>query len=349
MKFEREALLAVLTNARPALPARGGGVTPELSYFWFDKRYVYAYDGGLGVRLAYASELDLGVPGIPLMELLRTSALKEVSMVVGADGVLTLQMGKSKVQLATLPSERRPWPFPELNGVHNLTLTERVLAALKEVLFLKVKQELHAVHFGVTVVPRKSWLEFYTTDSVGVAQALVRERPDKLPRFVLPWAFINRVLSLIKPGATLQVLDKCLMVAAGDVLICSNRLELPEFPDLPTTLERTVPEGAPIALPEGLQPVLERARILAGEKEPLLTLTVKDGTLHVQGSYPLGTVDEALPLGVELPEVTARFAADRIGLGLGSADSFMLSKRALVLYGGEDFLYVTAARSGGAS
>lgn len=346
MKFEREALVSTLMDARPALPKKEG-ITPEFSHFWFDQKYVYANNGGLGVRLELATELDCGVPGTTLLDLLKTSALKEVFL-DQTDDTVVLQMGKSKYPLVSLPSDRRPWLYPEppKKADQVLTLSERIMVALRQIDFLRVKPETQVVHHGITVYPRKSWLEFYTTDTVGVAQAIVRERPGTLPRFVLPWDFIERVLTLIEPGASLHVRDDCLSVSSKGAMICSNMLELPEHPDLAKVVERGLPEGDPIELPQGLQQMVERACILAGAKEPLLAFTSKGTSLQVTGKYDLGSLDEKITLKAKLPAISAKFGADKIGLGLANADSFLFSDKALAFYGGEDFLYITSSKGG---
>src|SRR5262245_38170160 len=96
--FDREALLSTLTDAAPAV-ARAS-LIDGYKNFWFDEKYVYALDGGLGIRLPLETELVCGVPAKPLLDLLKTSALKEVFLDSTGTKVV-LQMGKSKVSLVS--------------------------------------------------------------------------------------------------------------------------------------------------------------------------------------------------------------------------------------------------------
>lgn len=349
--FEREELLSVLSDARAAL-GDSKGIIPELSHFWFDSKYVYAYDGGLGIRLGLKTELDCGVPGKLLLDILRTSALKQVSLEIVKSN-LVVHLGKSKVTIATLPGDRNPWEFPDelpRKTVKALVLTERIIEALELVSFVKTSKAdktitPKVIHLGVTFIPQKSVLELYTTDSRGMAQAVVEERPaTDVPTFLAPWEFVDQVLKLIEPGATLHVLDKCLMVGMPGTLICSNLLELPEAPDLPKTLDRLLSDlPDAIALPAGIQPILDRANILAGSDDPTLTFVVKDSTLQIQGKYQSGALDEKLPVKGKMPAVTTKLDAGLLVRGLGKTDTFALGKKAMVLYGGDNFLYVMAA------
>jgi len=324
--FEREHLLSVLTDAKPALSA--GGIIPALSHFWFDTKYVYAYDGGLGVRLDLKSELDCGIPGKTLYDLLKTSTVKEVFLDIVKDDVV-LQLGKPKVKLAPLDGSQTPWNFPasppKKEGA-SLVLSEQILAALHRVLFVRASKPIYAVNHGVTFEPFDEHLELYTTDNSSIAQVVVDEQLSKdVPRFVAPWAFLGSVLELV---------------------ICSNVMELPDKPDLPDMVDRLLTKQKPIALPTGFQSVLDRVLILAGADEALLTLTTSEDSIHIQAKYVLGSVDETLPLKGKPTEVTGQFSATLISRALSHADSFSISKKALALHGGKDFLYIMAAKTG---
>ena len=343
--FEREKLVSILTDARPALS--GGGILPELSHFWFDEKYVYAYDGGLGVRLALETNLNCGVPGKVFYDLLKTSTLKEVFLDVVKETVV-LQMGKAKVQVATLDKERGPWPFPASapKKAVSLTLTEEILVALRQVMFVKTSDATQAVHHGVVFEPFDDHLELFTTDGNSMARVTVEEQlPEDVPRFVAPWGFLGRILELVEPDSKLFILDDCLLAGGGDVLICSNLLELPDAPNLIKTLGAHLTKDKPVALPAGFQAVLDRALILAGSEEPLLTLTIDGETLRIEGDYDVGSVNEKLSVPKsKMPTVSVRFVANLLVRGLGHAETFTLSKKSIVLYGGENFLYLLAAK-----
>ena len=354
MDFDREELASTLADASPALAKSKSATIPGLDHYWFDGDYVYAYDGGLGVRLVCRTELDCGLPGRVLLELLRTSALKLVSIADPEKKDVVLQLGKSRVKLASLDPDRSAWRFPssgnKAKAQGTLTLTEEVLAAISRVSFVRAAPSKEttprAVDNGVTVVPQKNALEFYATDAGSIARTVVGGNPPKaLPRFIAPWAFVDRFLQLAAPGAALHVLEDCLMVESKGVQICSNLLELPPEPDLPVLMARHLrDEDDPVVeLPSGLQAVLDRATILAGQEQALVTVSTEGKALILRGRYGLGSLDEELPLKVKVPPASAKFRAHMIRRGLGQAKTFMLSPQAIVLDDGADFVYVHSA------
>src|SRR5687767_12853360 len=107
MKFDREELLSSLADASPALAKTD--TIPGLDHFWFDGKYVYAYDGGLGVRVPLKLDLECGLPGKTLLELLKTSALKEVEIEAPKRDA-TIKMGKSSVTMVTMDLDKMGWP-----------------------------------------------------------------------------------------------------------------------------------------------------------------------------------------------------------------------------------------------
>lgn len=363
MQFDREELLSVLTDANPAL-AKAANI-PGLDHFWFDGEYVYAYDGGLGVRVAFKSELDCGLPGKALLDLLKTSALKQVDLDITKTDVV-LKMGKAKVNLVSLDLDRMAWNFPikgkkgyiypndknrPAESVGTLELTEQVLDAITRVSFLRgtVDKDVQprVVHQGVTIVPQKDSLEFYTTDSTSIARVSVKGKPPKgLEMVVAPWAFVDRVLELAEPGAKLQVLEDCLIVEGDGIQVCSNLLEIPEDPNLSQTLAYHLRDDQdPVAeLPAGLQPVLDRVEILAGPDEAVVRLTTEGKLLILDGNYALGSLDEELPLKVKLEVMSASFVAKRLRRGLGQAKFFIISQKAIAFDDDESFVYVVAAK-----
>lgn len=342
MTFDREELLSILSDARPALGTVP--VIPELSHFWFDKKYLYAYDGGLGVRLAFKTELDCGIPGKTLLDLLRTSTQKEVFL-DDVDDTVILQMGKAKVSIAMLNGERRTWPFPDSipkKTIGSIVLSEAMVEAFNKVLFVRASKPSKAVNHGITIIPKKKDIEIYTTDDNSIAQAIVDEVPPAgLKKFVAPWGFVDRILELVEPGATLHILPDCLMVENKEVLICSNLLELPDNPDLPKTIADSLNDNDPINLPVGLQPILARATILAGQDDAKLNLSVKGNNLQLKGRYALGSLDEQVALKTK-GDGTGVFTAGLINRALPYVDSFVISDRALALYGEGNFLYLLA-------
>lgn len=348
-KLDREALVKALTAVKPAL-GKVGGVMPAWGHFWFDGEYVAAYNGGLGIRLPFATKLDMGIPGEPLLKLLATSTLKEMSIEPSKGGV-QLGLGRSRVQLTALPPEQRMWPYPAVDAPSSkwkaaLTMTPALLEGLVKLAFIKVPQPTDAVHYGIAIFPTDKTLELYATDTLTLASLVIKEPPSPdLPDFIAPHPFVKQLLELAKPDDVLYVLSDCLLLMGeAGLLIGSSLLEFPEKPDMPNIVAEHA-KGKGVPLPVELSLVLERAEILAGGQAQGLNLSISDGALSLKGKYAFGALDEEIPLTGKHPAVSASFVAEYIARGLTHADHISISKRALVLSGADGFVYIVSAHS----
>ena len=351
MQFEREELQSALKDASPAL-ARTPEI-PGLECFWFDGKHVYAYNGGLGVRIKLKADLDCGLPGKTLMDLIGTSALKQIELDEKDDGDATLKMGKSRVNLAAKAGDKNPWGFPESpekanNVVDELELTEDVFAAFTKVSFARLSgKPLTAVHNGISVIPSKGTLEFYATDSNSMARLALEVKVGKdLPNFIAPWEFVDRFLALLEPGDMLYVLEDCLVAVGDRAMVCSNLLEFPDHPDMPKTVDELLKDEPLMAdLPDGLQSVLDRASILSRDKEGApVKITTSANRLKIEGKYGLGAVSEDLTLKGKVDAGEASFRAHLIGRGLRHAKTIgMAGSGVLVLKDGDEFVYLVSS------
>jgi DNA polymerase III sliding clamp (beta) subunit (PCNA family) len=346
MQFDREELLSVLADGAPALNRTSE--IPGLDHFWFDGTYVEAYNGGLGIQLKLKTDLDCGLPGKPLLDLLRTSALKEVDIEGGDGKPIVIKMGRSRVTLASLPSDRNPWGFmppSKAKSQPSIILSAELQSAFTRVSFVhRLSKPTQIVHNGITVLVAKDGLELYATDSKSMARTTVKVKPPKaLPDFIAPWGFVERVLTLVEPDSALYVMDDCLMAVGKNTLVCSNVMELPEHPDLGKTMDAFDTDDLAVEIPAGLPSVLDRALILAGgAEEPKITIESNGKGLSVHGKYPLGQVDEQFALKSDLEKEEGVFRSDLVRRGLGVAKTITITSKVLVLRD-DDLLYVVSA------
>lgn len=354
-KFDRAELLAALKTAAAGL-AKSSAV-PGLDHFWFDEKFVYAYDGGLGVRVELESDITCGLPGKPLIELLQTSALKEVEIEWKEKTGVTLKMGKSVYPLVSKDFDRFEWRFPEgwgkKSGVKflgQLKLSEEVLGAITKVGFARlVGKPTQVVHNGVLLHPLEDTVEFYVTDSASMVRSKAEASgAEALGDILLPWGFVDQFLEVAEPDDPLVVLEDCLMVDGKTVRICSNRLELPDEPNLPKRMAPLVrgEDDKFVELPPGLQAVMDRTLILANRDEDgaLVKIEIEGKALSVSGKYALGAVDEEFTLKSSLPDAAGLFKAGVVRRGLSQASSFRLTDKVFVIDDGGDVSYVMAAK-----
>ena len=345
MKIEREDFIKALALVKPALAS--GGVVQELNHLWFDTKFVYAYDGGFGIKLPLKTDLECGVPGTPLINLLGTSALKEAELQQEKDKLL-LKFGKSTSKLALLELDRKVWNFPvKLPKNANPTpLGEDFIEALRRVLFIRASPQTRVEHYGVLVNVNKNDLELVTTDSKSMAAVTLKGagKGAAFEKVLLPFNFAEEIVSQAPEGVDLYVLEDCLIAVADSVELYSNVLDVSATRNLSEIIQHQL-DGHPktVELPPGFEAALSRAEILAGKDEAFLSVGVNGAGLQLQGSYGLGSVQETLPLEGKLAEAKLRVLAEMLRRGLKHSESFSVSKESLLMKGGGGFIYVVAA------
>lgn len=342
MLVVRDEFTVELAKLKPALSS--GGIVQELSHFWFDKANAYAFDGGFGVKLKLKTELDCGVPGAQLLGLLSTSALKEASLEL--NGVsLAVKLGKSSSKLVTLEASRKVWPFPVKmpKGVVTLELGEDFIEALRKSLFIKASPATRVEHHGVMLQSSKNGLELFSTDSATMARVTVEAKASPGVKVLLPRDFAAEIVAQSPGGVTLLLAKDCTIAEADGISFYSNMLDISTADDLSTVVEKNLgkhPKG--VALPAGLGSALERAEILAGNKDAEVWASVEKDTLVLSGDYPFGALSEKLPLDDKHPSVKLRLQAGLLRRALPYAESFSLTESSLILRGEPGFTYVIA-------
>lgn len=344
MKVDRKAFVEVLENLKPALSS--GGAIPELKHFWFDGKYAYAYDGGLGVRLPLESDLKGGILGTALLGLVNSSMLKEIFLDV-VKGELVIQIGKSKVTLPVLDVESNPWPFPVKANTQDveLKLTQEFIDAIKFVRVLKADNPKRADHYGVVLFPSRDIIGLYTTDSQSIASVEVKGKyARELDKIVLPHSFAAQLVSLGKVEHQVYFSSDFIMAELVEAQVCSNLLDSTDVYDIPSVVDKYVTgKEKYVDTPVLLQETLARASILAGPKENYIKLSINKKELQVTGKLALGALQEKLTLVQDGGSGEITVELSKIKSFSKATSSFAISKEALILLGEGTELFVVAA------
>lgn len=346
MKLSREKLLAYLSLVRPAVGSVGA--VAELSHVWFSEGTLSAYNGGLGISVA-AEEIALncGLPGAILTSLLKSSTLKELEL-KQERGTLTAKLGRTSLKLATLDPERRIWPFDEeAVPPTQLAITEELLEALKRVAIIHAANPTNVVHYGVVVEPGEGGLELYTTDTQTLATVTVEMKiPKGLERTILPHPFVDALLSLCKAGTMLGIAENYLVASAKEIEVFSNALDVSSATDLPAVVEKHVPKKlAAATLPAPLKAALERAEIISGSKDALVTVSVDGDALELTAAYPMGSLEETFELDKPQKASAGCFAVRDLLRAVGKADAFTLTENVAIFTGKSGLLYLAATHA----
>lgn len=341
--LDREGLAVALGKLRPAL--RTGGTIPELAHMWFADGHATAYDGGLGIQLAFDVGVTCGAPGKALLGLLGTSSLKQVALALEGPA-LVVKMGRSRTKLNVLEVDRSPWPFPDEHG-KAAHLSEAAVEALRSVLIVRATPPTRLEHHGVAVYAAGAEIDFYATDSKTLVQVAIIDEKAKLPKFTfIPRPLAEQIVALCPHGAELYVADDHMAALGRGVELCSNVLDTTGLQDLPALTKRfhkMHPE--PVPLPTGLEAALDRAEVLAGEgNDAVVNIAVRGKNFGVVGKLALGELKEELTLEGVHPDADITLDAAIMRRGLLVADAFSVAKGSFAFYGGDRFLYLVASR-----
>lgn len=342
---DREALLASLSCLKPAI--RVGGVVPELAHIWFTEDHVSAYDGGLGIRLPSALGLSCGVPGSALLGLLKTSSLRGVEL-EQADSTLAVKMGRSRTKLNVLEPDRDPWQFETKSSGKGIPLGEAVIEALRSVLVLRPgSADNRLEHHGIAVYRSKSNVDFYSTDNATIARATIEEKKSVLPSFLfLPRPFAEQLVSQCPAGADLYVAEDHFVAVGDGVELYSNALDTAGLADLPAIAEQHLDEHPDeVPMPTGLEAALDRAEVLVGADDPVVTVTLRKKEFHLGGKYAYGALSEKLKLEQEHPDAEIVVAISHLRRALMSATTFSATEESMLFFEEDRFLFVVASRS----
>ncbi len=343
MLVKLDEFSAALSRVKPALNA--GAKIAELSHVWFTEDCIYAYDGGFGIELAYPTELNCGVPGIPFLELLGTTALKEAKLELKGTA-LQVSLGKSHSKLAALEADRRIWGFPGKPAKGKpLALGEDFVEALRRTLMVKARVATRVEHHGVTLQPDKkaSKLYLYSTDSATIAEAVVDVATTSFERVILPLDFATQIVLQSPQGIDLYVLPDCIIAQGTGITFYSNLLDTSGSDDMGAIIARQADKHTdPQPLPAGLVAALSRAEILAGREEPNISVSVEKGALVITGEYAMGSLNETLKLEGKPPEAKLRIKAELLKRALPYAEGFSVTNDSMLLLGEPGFTYVIA-------
>lgn len=346
--FDRKALIAALSKAYRAVARTD--IIWERTHFWLTEKYVYAFDGGLGLQLLLPADAPAcGVPGKTLLDLLWSSPLERVSLELD-EPELTLKLGKAKVKLAVLNHKRMSWPFPDNpDGGEVLEITDEVVEAFKRASIAKASKAEHLIHQGIAVAGvGKSRIAISATNHKTIVFNSIKQKNRLTVPVLLPWAFVNIIVAgLITTPAQLHILPDCLFIEGDGILACSTRVAYPDDVDLVSIVDGHLKANSSIvSIPGALLPVLERACIIGGGAESSsIFLEARGKTLFAKGKWPSGSIEEAISLDGDAGEASGTFLADSILKGVGASSQLALGDRSVVLTDDAgEFVYITAAK-----
>lgn len=249
----------------------------------------------LEVEMIARSEVDdaengeTTIPARKLFEIVR--ALPDGSKVIltQAGDKVTVQAGRSRFSLATLPSR----DFP---AVEDLDLVERIRvseSALKELIertaFAMAQQDVRYYLNGLLLDLRESSLRCVATDGhrLALCEAELPEGAQTRKQIIVPRKGVLELQRLLEGGdreVELEIGRNHLRMRRADVTFTSKLID-GRFPDY----EAVIPIGADKEVKvdrEALRAALQRAAILSNEKYRGVKLEISPGQLRIIANNP---------------------------------------------------------------
>lgn len=350
MKLDRTPFIVALERVKPALMSAGS--IPSLKHVWLDGEFLYAHNGSAGIRLAYEAELKpCGILGSVLLGLLKSTSAKEIE-VTQAKAQIDVKIGRSSSSVPALSIEQNPWPYTtkDKTAIATITLTDELLAGLKQVRIIKPpKTPNNPGHYGAVIFPEigkvggKARYALYTTDSKVIAEVFIKGvLPKELQRVVLTHEFIAQLL-IFKAGAKVTFYTDSMLVEADGVQVWSNLLDTTDVWDIPELVDKTVTgDEKRFALPKDFGEALDRAEVLAGSDpdKNFVTLTTSKKELTLTGKLESGQLLEKFALATVAPESKMTIGLEHLKTLCKEAEEFAIAKKALLLFGKNDVLFL---------
>src|SRR6188508_450203 len=271
--MKRESLLEVLSTVDPAIASND--LIPVLTHFWFTGKAVMAYNDIVAISVPFKTDFKGAIRGSLLSGVLSKYDGEEVSL-VPEEGNVLVKSGRSKMRIPLMPPDSFLFTFPKVvPGDETLVVSRKSKHALIRALDICLQSLSRRVsepqRLGVTVVPTKNKLKFYSTDSVTLSSASVASKDHKLEGHVtLSKLFCEIALKLLQrtdvEGALFYIDKEHVNMLFDDGTILYGRLvDDPNPPKFESIVASYLPAGADnqlAAIPKDLPAALDRAYLV---------------------------------------------------------------------------------------
>lgn len=359
--MKRESLLEVLSTVDPAVASND--LIPVLTHYWFTGKAVMAYNDVVAISVPFKSEFKGAIRASLLSGVLSKYDGEDVSF-TSEEGNVLIKSGRSRMRVPLMPTDSFLFTFPKVDGDEaTLSLTRKSKHAMVRALDICLQSLSRRVsepqRLGVTVIPSKEKLKFYSTDSVTLSAATVSSKNHKFTDHVtLSKSFCEITLKLLQrtdvEGATLHI-DKeyALMTFSDEVILYGRLVDDPNPPKFESIVESYLPkrtENAMVGIPKELNVALDRAYLVVHKAlEPVTRIKVVEGdgdkmTLRIIAKSEHGDVTESVEIGGH-PETSIKIDLARFReCDLTKFDKMMFDPKCIVLASGSDMYHLIAVQ-----
>lgn len=370
MKLPRKELLEVLKRVKPALSSNSNAVV-ELSHFWFDGKYVSAFDDIIGIRVEFETEFTGGLPGDKLLGIIENSRARTVEIESIENGNMQLKAGRTIVKFTSRPIDDWFWK-PELPDTGEYKTTKEFLEAVDLTLVsVGTGRVLNPEQRGITVIQNGASADLYSTDAVTISWMKVPTDKDGVystmdhTRLILSTPFCEQ-LKQFKPGAKLSFSENAVYCTSeivvgqdvieekgkektvdkkANILVFSKLVDDEDPVPFEEVINKYAKGNASFSVPEGFGLALDRALVMLETGKPA-EISIEDDFLFLLAETPHGNVDDQVKLkDIEgQKDITVKVDLSLLRRGLDGRERMAVNRDCLVLKGPGDFVHVVATK-----
>lgn len=287
--MKTQTLLSALKLCRGAI--ENASIFPVFSHFCFCDSYVYSFNDVSAMMVPLDSGITAALRADTLLGVLPT--LGEELVLKQTEGVVKITCGRTRIYLASLPSDAFLFDPPEPDWNVDIEVTEELMAGVARCAQTVGDDSQHREFSGVTFEVLRGDLTLYSSDDIRISRFLAGKCSTNTPTkktWLLPaescalfldaWLSIKDIPS---EKAKLYLGQEWALFSANNLLVYSKMLpEVP--PDFTTTINKIAPQGlAWNKVPEELRAAVLRAEVLVAKDTTAgIRLSLEDGQLDVR-------------------------------------------------------------------
>ncbi len=286
-------------------------MVPIFQCFVFDGTNVIAYNDALGIVAPCTTDEAFAVNGATLLGLLRNSQSEDVTFTLdGTD--LVVKAGKSNFKLPYETEDAFLFEEPEDEWDCNLPLAG-LIGGIDSCLLTSGRDLAQEAFMGVLL---KDW-DLYSCDGDAVSRfhMPVKGVKSNVVSCMMPNAFCETLLKIEQPKQ-LEVNKEWAKATFEGYTVYGRLIENDHPLDHESEIKKTIKsEPTYIAIPEGLDHALSRARVVADAESKPTQLTVDRGMLTLLTDTHLGVVRDVLTF--KHPDVVALVSSELLQRSIG--------------------------------
>lgn len=250
-----------------------------LTHFRFDGKTALAYNDVVALEVACDFPLKKCLPGDTLLSLLSSSRATEVELVEDEETHVSLKMGRSKVKLPSIPLNEYVYQPLREKPEGEVRVTDQFLSCMEAALLSVGTDPSAPYRLDVTMyVENLKSVHFYSSDVVTITRAILKTNVSGVKAgfsAILPRQFCTLLVDIGKKDSiksfNLNTLNATVQFDSG--LILTSRLlqgaNQAEFEKVFSFHSKDI--TSLIDIPQQLQRCLDRALIVAGDREDRFT------------------------------------------------------------------------------